>query len=327
MCAKNNVKFRKSLAVVVLAFGLHSAGRTQELVPSTFSGIGCYAGSKFRISPAHSALSFDTNECDRLHMSAMAYSNAGTWQKGYDTTKAYLTLCHDDSHAPFMFLFIQGDNESRSDDMNRFIEEREWLKSVLYLSHDSLWYCRDVEDIVYSFDWFAGHGWYQSGSMAVLKYVLDHHKCDSVSFTHLYNGYVVGRYKVWKDSVKDSVKTPLDTTLPTIDELGLSLLRGPTRSVTIAKPGTFELLEGLRSTENPFTRETSVRFQLNEYGLVKFELFDALGRLQTDNGIGQVLDPGSHTFHIDGSTLGRGIYFARLSYHNGEVKSLMLRKE
>jgi hypothetical protein len=268
------------------------------------------------------------SQCNHLAQIAEIYSNGGTDQQGYDTTRAYLTLCYNQQGSVGYFTLTDGDNDHRKNDLNRYVEYREWLKSVLYLRTDSTWYCRDVESILGTFKYYEGHGAYPNGAIAGLRYILDNRKCDSAIFTPFIQGNINWRNEIWKDSVKDSLHSARpDTTIPSIDDIGLSILRGQQASVRPVMASRDEYLGDLYVTENPFTRSTEVKVTVYEYGLVTFQLFDALGKEQTSNGIGQVLQPGEHTFEIDGNKIASGVYFARLSYHNGDVKTVMLRKK
>ncbi|MDP4200205.1 MAG: hypothetical protein Q8922_08975 [Bacteroidota bacterium] len=272
---------------------------------------------------------FDTSECRRLMNKAEAYSNVGQYQTAYDTVRYYLTLCHDDWMALGEFDAADGDNDGRGNPARAYPEFREWLKSVLYLRTDSMWYCRDVQGIIKCFNYFEGHGIYPNGAIAVIRYLVSHNKCGARFLYDGESGAVAFRNKIWRDTVKDSLtEARPDTNIPSIDSIGLSILRGPQYASAVGPQKYGEpRISTLRATENPFTRATEIVFDLADYGLVEFKLFDALGNVVTSNGIGQVLEPGQHTFEIDGSKLPAGAYFARIAYHNRDVKSVMLVKE
>ncbi|SRR5579883_213175 len=263
---------------------------------------------------------FNVTECESLLNLAEGYSNDGAYQAAYDTVRSYLMHCYYIPASVGYFTWTDGANDSRSNDLNRFDEYREWLKSVLYLRTDSVWYCRDVQSIIFTCAHFKEHGdtMWGNAAIAIENYILAHDKCDSTRFLNDRNGALQ-----W-----DSEYTPRDTVIPSLDSLGLGILRGPEEAVyTSSQNHVDEYLSDIHITENPFTNATEVKFTLADYGLVVFQLFDVLGHEVTTNGIGQVLSPGEHSFDIDGSKLASGVYFARLSYHNGDVKTVMIRKK
>ena len=248
--------------------------------------------------------------------------------EGYDTMRAYLEHCYYMDDAVGCFGYADADNDLRPGDGSRYTEYREWLKSVLYLRVDSSWYCRDVESIIGSFHYYPGHGLYPNGAIAIERYIVGSNKCDSAKWSREIEAEFAGIYSEWRDTVKDSLhEARPDTTIPSIDDIGLSILRGPKQAVPpSALPPGADHLALLRMSEDPFERSTELIFTVADYGLVTFELFDILGHRVRSNGIGQVLDPGEHRITITGDGLASGVYFARLTYHDGDVHSIMVRK-
>jgi hypothetical protein len=299
--------------------------------------------------PAPDTTSVD--ECWNKDEEEAKLSGGGDNQQAYDTALSYLTLCYNQRDAIGMFFHASGDNGERSNDLNRFVEFREWLKSVLYLRTDTDWYCADVVQMVATMaDYYDSvHGGYPNGQAAIDRYILEHNRCDSVfavQFANDLSYYPRELYTVWRDTVKDSIKIDTlknslgmdsivdsilypDTTVPSIDSIGLSILRGPQYAGIKETPlpeGT-DHINDLYVTENPFTNATAIKFTLADYGLVTFQLFDVLGHAVTTNGIGQVLYPGEHEFDIDGSKLPPGNYIARVAFHNGDVESILVEKK
>ncbi|HET6400253.1 MAG TPA: T9SS type A sorting domain-containing protein [Candidatus Kapabacteria bacterium] len=270
-----------------------------------------------------------TDQCNAIDNAQGILRSAGAYRAAYDTAKAYLTLCYNQREAIPMFNNATGDANAL------FIpnEYREWLKSVLYLRMDSDWYCADVFAILSTFSDYPGHGIYDAADVAVVRYIIEHQRCNSewtAMMAGILKNWPSAMYNVWRDTVKDSSIEPYpDTTVPSIDDIGLSILRGPQAGVVSPmpiEPGEVHI-SGLYATENPFTQSTAIKFTLADYGLVTFQLFDVLGHAVTTNGIGQVLYPGEHEFDIDGSKLPPGNYIARVAFHNGDVESIMVVKK
>jgi len=211
----------------------------------------------------------------------------------------------------------------------RWIEYREWIKSVLYLNTtDPEYYCAAVDAILSTFNYIdpkRGHD--INGALAVAKFIMDSHKCedDNEDLGKRYANSRLQQYKLWQDTVKNPQLTPYDTTLPTLEELGLEILRGPEMAVKFTPNRSKTILGDLTVTNNPFDRITTLNLTLNQQAYIRFEVFDELGRIVIGDGSGSVLDRGKHQFIVDGGKLNQGLYYARISTLNGEVKTLKLR--
>jgi len=176
---------------------------------------------------------------------------------------------------------------------------------------------------------FPGRGLDQSGRLAILNYLAASGKCkhDSADIASMIHDTKNEQLRIWRDTVSvDTVLYPLDTTTPSLQQLGLEVLLGPQEVIRTFEVEANDLLN-LRSSKNPFSHQTEIHVTTNATEVVTFELFDALGRrLQTNYG-GQVLKAGEQTFKVDGLHLSSGVYFVRVSTNHGMVKSLQLRKE
>ena len=76
----------------------------------------------------------------------------------------------------------------------------------------------------------------------------------------------------------DTIDFPQDTTLPTIDDLGLGILRGPPAGVqNDTTPSTG--ITNITATDNPFDKQTTIYFETGEYAYLSFQVFDVLGRV------------------------------------------------
>ncbi|MEO0560370.1 MAG: endonuclease/exonuclease/phosphatase family protein [Bacteroidota bacterium] len=73
----------------------------------------------------------------------------------------------------------------------------------------------------------------------------------------------------------------------------------------------------------PFREATTLRFRLDEPGLARVEVFDALGRRVTS--VEQAYTVGEHAVHLDGATLAPGVYVARLSVRGVTATQTLLR--
>jgi len=270
-------------------------------------------------------------DCGSLFDKGHNYGIDGMYQKEYDTLKKYVELCANikigNSKGEVAFTPLDGANGYRNNDENRHVEYREWIKSVLYLNLDTIYYCRAVSSIVTTLNYNPPVGRDYKAMEAVMRYVVDSGKCklrftdiqDILNEIHYYH------HQIWRDSVQDSIATPFDTTgLPTIDDLGLSILRGLQNSVT---PATNEPRLGeLIATRNPFTDILELKYRLDKSAMVRIDVYDLLGRSVYSEGQGYKAE-GEHVLSLQSKAWASGSYYVRLSSPSGEVKTVKVVKE
>ena len=200
-------------------------------------------------------------------------------------------------------------------------------ESVLYLNTlDSNWYCADADAISNTFKYQAHIVYDWNGELAVLKYLMESGKCpDWVNqWKAAYESGRHGQHQIWRDTVTvDTTLYPLDTTLPSLKSLGLEILLGPQETAKRADAGF--TIRGLHTTQNPFSHQTEIAFELGDRELMQLKVYDVLGRVVYDNGIGTVFEPGERSFVLNGSTWPAGTYYARLSSRHGILQTVKLQ--
>lgn len=278
----------------------------------------------------------DSAECDRIQWGVHNIAAGGNYQEMDDSARYAIEHCA----TQHLFIAIWRDFgivssgvQYKSTDPNRFPPFREWLKKVLYLNSDTNYYCQDVLAIMQSFQYFnAERGDDYNGVIAVAKFLIDSNRC-----THLFSeGYGkawkdtrLQQHQKWQDTVKDSIKTPFsaDTTLPSLEDLNLQILRGPQYAAVkdAFTPSTGMKIKYFTVSENPFKTETTLHFGLADAEYMKMEIFDLLGnKVYSDS---KLFGEGAEEWKIDGKALARGALYARLSTMGGEVKTVKLVHE
>jgi hypothetical protein len=305
--------------------------RTSYFACPFASSVSCSGGFISPIANGKGAnpttLSIDTDECTRLREKTGGLLTDNYFQTAYDTGRSYMQHCALLNGTWGEFGKLNWANQSRGGDMSRYLDYREWLKAVLYLNTiDSDWYCADAFAITGTFKYFPNTGWDMNGELAVMQYILKSAKCPHFisDFSELYTKVRLLQHQQWLDSSKgDTNLNKLDTTLPSLHSIGLDILLGrPEHSA--AESATFDIA-GLHATVNPFTKETEIAFELGDRELMQLRVYDALGRVVFDNGIGNVLEAGARSFKIDGKNWANGVYYARLSTNRGLVRTLKLQ--
>ncbi len=264
--------------------------------------------------------------CQNLILAAEALKNRP--QDAYDAYRKYIESCAYLSNAWETFIDVGSMNASRSSDLHRSQEYREWLKKVLYYNLDTNYYCADLGEIQSTFGWFNDQrGDDYKGFLTFEYWVIDSSKCRNLA-NYLKN-YVKATwdkaYFIWSDSVRNPTLTPFDSTLPSLEDLGLGILRGPKSDVKKFIDATHgEILSNIIALENPFSSETKIDFTCREAVAIRFEVFDLLGKKVYDGG-NKVYDEGRDHIVLPGNGLPHGELFARFSASDGTVKTIKLQ--
>ncbi|HEY6170828.1 MAG TPA: T9SS type A sorting domain-containing protein [Candidatus Kapabacteria bacterium] len=279
----------------------------------------------FGQSPQSALITSD--ECELIFLTSGSLKQAGEWQKAYDTLRYYIENCAMEPKSARAFSSFYSPNYLRSDDPNRYPEHLQWLKKVLYYNPDSGYYCADVISMLSTFQYFDSvHGKYLEGGVTVAKYIIDSAHCDNYdqAIKENIDADMQTLYKKWKDTVQDSMATPFNPQFPSLEDLDLTILRGPQNSVT---PITHESRLGeLLATRNPFTDILELKYRLDKSAMVRIDVYDLLGRAVYSEGHGYKAE-GEHVLSLQSKAWSSGSYYVRLSSPSGEVKTVKVVKE
>jgi hypothetical protein len=246
----------------------------------------------------------------------------------------YIETCYDTTEAWQAFVDMNGYGFSTNlGNAANYSNYREWLKSVLWLNpSDPYYYCTCAQSIYETYQGIdAGANW--NAELSVLEFLDSSNRCpmENVNDKILEGQLLAMRHQHWLDTVKnfhngDTTDFPEDTTIPTIDEIGLSILRGPPAGVQNDTTPTSGI-SNLIASDNPFSKGTTLYFTTGEYAYISFQVFDVLGRVVFGDYKGSVQPPGSYSFNIDGTNLPDGTYYARITTPVGETRMIKLVKE
>ena len=145
---------------------------------------------------------------------------------------------------------------------------------------------------------------------------------DSMEYYDLLNSY----YNLWEDTSHSPEK--FDTTLPTLQELGLDTLLVITAEagVTYAAP-TPQIILSASIIENPFESSTSIALSVGREAYITIQVFDLLGHQIAGAGYAGVFEQGSREIPIDMQNAPSGTYYVRIQTANNETQTLKLVKE
>jgi hypothetical protein len=305
---------------------------------SSFSGVTCGVGFGESIKSKDNSLSimadpvFDS--CQFLQDRMWSIGQSGNYQVMYDSARIAIEKCGTINglfpHIWSDFGVATSGCQYMSKDKARFATYLDWLKKVLYLNPDTFYYCSDVKAMFLAFNWFNDQRGYDiNGGLAVMKFLMDSNKCLGI-IPDLNKNWADARneqYQFWKDTVGDWRGKSPDTTLPTLEDLDLEILRGPQYAAVknAFTPSTSKKIVSLSASENPFTDETTLRFALSDKEYIKVELYDLLGKVVYSDG--GLFTEGDGSLRIEGKGIPRGHLYARLSTMGGEVLTIALVKQ
>lgn len=282
----------------------------------------------------------DSSDCENMLERLHSISQANLYQQMYDSSQFVIEHCakYIGSYSlkygiPKVFPLASDGCGGKSEDIHRWPPYREWLKKVLYYRTDSIYYCEDVVQILGTVENYFNdkRGADYNTAAAILKLLVDSNRCSSFFYKKDFGlaWYDIRRTQRlnWQDTQINQPLSSLDTTLPSLEEVDLEILRGPQYAAvkTAFTPSTASKITYFTTSQNPFTDETTLRFGLLDAEYMKIEIFDLLGNnLYTENKL--FSDKDSH-WKIDGKQLPHGGLYARLSTLGGEVSTIKLSKE
>ena len=236
-------------------------------------------------------------------------------QQQYDTLRLYIEKCgNSDTNSWEVFINLNGADQFRSADTNRFAQYRAWLISVLFLNKiQPEYFCACMGSIQSTFQ----IGKFKDiGGLAVENYMRTHHpECLGSNENKQYT----------KDSQYVYNEGLDPTRLPSLDSLGLDFLLKSTVPTTTSFSSQY--FASFTSISNPFIKETTLEFTLNRMSYVTLAVYDELGRLVWGDGKGSSLEAGTHAIHLNGNALPSGTLYARIATGFGEVKTVKLVHE
>jgi hypothetical protein len=341
---------RVSLSVLFVVIGL---ARASNVAAQSVSRISPY--SKYRSDPSKSSGTFDlraysdglinsgrkvfslsigdsgdSSECVALGDRASLYDAAGMWQQAYDSNKYYIEHCYYLPWSWGTFGYLNGEvsNIPTLTDA-KWLSFRQWLFKVLYLNSDSNYYCADVGDMISTFNYVTGpRKDDEKGILAVERFIINSGKCAQLSeyFRGVQEVVWNDVYRTWADTVKDTLATPFDSTLPSLQEIGFEILLGPQYAAEHSGVMPTSVLGVIVISPNPFRKEAEITYELNVPATLTIEVFDALGSKINMPSAGIFTSNGQYSVSI-GAALAPGMYYVRFSVPEGEVRTVKIVKE
>jgi hypothetical protein len=278
-------------------------------------------------------LSLDsTKDCQVLYAWGVEFEQDGRDQEAYDTLRKFVESCPWHPYAPNAFGTMDGPaSHLASKDPAIWNQYREWLESVLYLNTiNPQYFCACVESISGTMYSDADTTFIlrlegTNRSLAIIKWLLDNTDCDTAMNRMDYDQSRASQIATWK---LDTSK-PLDTTLPSMHDLGLDTLLAKHalyQNQKSVKLGS-DVVTSAIAAPNPTNTGTVLAFGMAQSAYVRVELYDLLGNIARNSSFEQYLGVGNHSVPIDMSALPSGTYYARIVTAYGETRTVKIVRE
>ena len=270
--------------------------------------------------------------CDTLFGNGIyAYPPNKQWQKCYDTLRKFIEYCPNYPQSYRAFNQMTTAVQALADPSDAIYDSyRSWLESVLYLNTiDPEYFCACVEAMPFPDPADSTPALIQRGTnrqLAVIRWLLQNTNCDTAGLRRDYNMSRKYQFMVHAADSADGNYYPLDTTLPSMLDLGLDTLLQRHFLYSVSKhPQGF--IAHVSASPNPLRSGTVISFGISKEAYVKIEVFDILGNRVSSAGFESLFEPGNKSVPISLQGLPSGTYFARIVTAYGEVQTVKLVKE
>src|SRR5581483_1867857 len=263
-----------------------------------------------------------------------AYMQAGKYAQSYDTLALFIQNCSSNQSVPNAFEDMATDvqNGAIGPFPDCLVTFRQWLISALaWNPHNPVYFCTDVQTIEGTFgtndtSWTKTNAVTNMG-LAVIRWLIQNPLCASiVGYDSLFYGRGRGSQReTWINS-QDTSKVKLDTTLPSMHDLGLDSVLKYAAMLGV-HDGVTSILSNTSAYPNPTGEGTVISFGTSKEAYVHVELFDALGHTMGRVPFESVIEPGNHEVPISLHDLPNSTYYARIQTTYSEVQTVKLVKE
>jgi hypothetical protein len=245
----------------------------------------------------------------------------------YDTGKFYIEHCYADPQSYMQFGTIYSACQGLMGEHDTlWAQFRVWLKSVVYLNSNKSYYCGDLQayGATFSHKDELGDPMDFKTAISIYEFLSDSLKCFGHSSI---SAYIIEYHNYWKDTVKDSIKTPFDSSTYTLDQMGQGFIRGFQNQTSVIGEQSISsnLIAGFSAVQNPFSDEVELHYKLNRENLTRLEIYDVLGREMWSDGQGYHSPGTAPSIKIDTKSWQAGTYYARLTTFSNETKTIVLK--
>ncbi len=207
---------------------------------------------------------------------------------------------------------------------------RTWLESVMGRDKSQTWLCTMLGDIQNTYENQDPSDY--NDAVAVLDYEIccspctTHDSAYESSFWQDRAGLRIQEDIVFQDTVRDSLLTPIDTSEPTMHDLGLDSLVQYFGELGVQNASAENIITNPSAYPNPTGDGTVISFGTTKGAYVIIALYNVLGQQAASQGFQNMMQPGNHEVPISLQGLPSGTYYARIQTSFG-IQTVKLVKE
>ncbi len=207
---------------------------------------------------------------------------------------------------------------------------RTYLESVMGRDKSWTWLCDILFEIRSTYENQIPSDY--NAAVAVLDYMICCSPCiehDSAGEAGFWQDRAEQRIQediVFQDTVRDSLLTPIDTSEPTMHDLGLDSLVQYFGELGVQNASAENIITNPSAFPNPTGDGTVISFGTSKGAYVIIALYNVLGQQAASQGFQNMMQPGNHEVPISLQGLPSGTYYARIQTSFG-IQTVKLVKE
>jgi len=272
-------------------------------------------------------------DCARMYNYGSSLDQFQQWQKAYDTIKTFIERCPN-TYQAWRGFGITSDAINNifasTHDTLLWTNYRAWLESVLYLNTvDPEYFCQCARTIGTTLS--APDSALRSKNvnipLAVIRWLALNAGCDTPGVWQEYDAARKSQYRQWRADSALGYHYNLDTTLPSLHDLGLDTLFARHFLYASVEKRPQTLFNGASASPNPTTESCVINFGLSNEAYVKLELYNTLGEKVEIPPLENLFQVGNHAIPLSLHSLASGTYYARLVTAYGEAQTVKIVKQ
>jgi hypothetical protein len=247
-----------------------------------------------------------------------------------DTMEKYIQTCANNDSTYLLGLNLLLGAAGWTSEPNLWQSLRSFLESVMGRDNSQTWLCSILGGIATTYEDQTPPDF--NDAVTVVDYIICCAPCidpDSIAKSSFWRERANLRNNedlLFQDTVTDSIATPIDTTEPSMHDLGLDSLVKAFGELGVQNANVENIITNATAYPNPAGEGTVLSFGITKEAYVSIELFNELGQEVATQGFQNVMAPGNHEVPLSMRDLPSGTYYARIQTYSG-IQTVKVMKE